>query len=156
VYETVSLHLHERAANSFLRAQAIVDTVAAGKMAAVAASAAAVAGGGFAVEGAVTSSGERPAALLRGGQPLASAPVAQGAKQRSRPRAHAHHAARPKAKSRPHARASSRPASSPPARATTTVSARAGVASSSGSSKPSGGGASAGSGGAASEFGFEP
>ena len=61
VYETVSLHLHERAANSFLRAQAVFDTVTAGKMAAAAASAAAVAGGGFAVEGVVTSaSGDRP------------------------------------------------------------------------------------------------
>jgi hypothetical protein len=45
VYETVSMHAHERAANSFLRAQAIVDTVTAGKMAAAAASAAALAGG---------------------------------------------------------------------------------------------------------------
>ena len=68
VYETVSLHLHERAANSFLRAQAVFDTVTAGKMAAAAASAAAVAGGGFAVEGVVTL-GARPtgpAAILRG------------------------------------------------------------------------------------------
>jgi hypothetical protein len=30
VYETVAIHLHERAASSFLRAQAIVDTVTAG------------------------------------------------------------------------------------------------------------------------------
>jgi hypothetical protein len=37
VYETVSLHLHERAANSFLRAQAVFDTVTAGKMPAAAA-----------------------------------------------------------------------------------------------------------------------
>ena len=61
VYETVSLHLHERAANSFLRAQAVFDTVTAGKMAAAAASAAAVAGGGFAVEGVVTSPPRRSA-----------------------------------------------------------------------------------------------
>src|SRR3954447_530480 len=68
VYETVSLHLHERAANSFLRAQAVLDTVTAGKMAAAAASAAAVAGGGFAVEGVVTPPPpDRPAALPRGG-----------------------------------------------------------------------------------------
>ena len=60
VYETVSLHLHERAANSFLRAQAVFDTVTAGKMAAAAASAAAVAGGGFAVEGVVTPAVARP------------------------------------------------------------------------------------------------
>jgi len=30
VYETLTMHAHERAANSFLRAQAIVDTVTAG------------------------------------------------------------------------------------------------------------------------------
>jgi putative zinc finger protein len=39
VYETVTLSLHERTANCFLRAQAIIDTVTAGKMAAAAASA---------------------------------------------------------------------------------------------------------------------
>jgi hypothetical protein len=33
VYETLTMHVHERAANSFVRAQAIVDTVTAGKMA---------------------------------------------------------------------------------------------------------------------------
>src|ERR671934_2149111 len=41
VYETVSMHLHERTANSLVRAQAIVDTVTAGKIAAAAPSAAA-------------------------------------------------------------------------------------------------------------------
>jgi putative zinc finger protein len=59
VYETVTMHMHERAANSFLRAQAIVDTVTAGKMAAAAASAAALAGSGVAVEGVL--SGTPPA-----------------------------------------------------------------------------------------------
>jgi hypothetical protein len=54
VYETVTMHLHERAASSFLRAQAIVDTVTAGKMAAAAASAAALAGSGVAVEGVLS------------------------------------------------------------------------------------------------------
>ena len=34
VYETLTMNVHERAANSFVRAQAIVDTVTAGKMAA--------------------------------------------------------------------------------------------------------------------------
>jgi RNA polymerase sigma factor (sigma-70 family) len=72
VYETVSLHLQERAANSVLRAQAVFDTVTAGKMAAAAASAAAVAGGGFAVEGVVSSRpGDRPTASLRGAVPPA-------------------------------------------------------------------------------------
>ena len=90
VYETVSLHLHERAANSFLRAQAVFDTVTAGKMAAAAASAAAVAGGGFAVEGVVTPAVARPP----GGDP---------ARRRGRRRA-----ARLKTVSRSHARAKSR------------------------------------------------
>jgi RNA polymerase sigma factor (sigma-70 family) len=65
VYETTRMHLHERAANSFLRAQAIVDTVTAGKMAAVAASAAAVAGGGFAVDGVLSAAPATPQALVR-------------------------------------------------------------------------------------------
>src|SRR4051794_19858866 len=66
VYETVTLHLHERAANSIMRAQAIVDAATAGKMAAVAASAAAVAGSGFAVEGAITSApNDRPGVVVR-------------------------------------------------------------------------------------------
>ena len=76
VYETVSLHLHERAANSVLRAQAVFDTVTAGKMAAAAASAAAVAGGGFAVEGVVSSPrDDRPAAILRGAASGAALPA---------------------------------------------------------------------------------
>jgi succinylarginine dihydrolase len=50
VYEALSMHVRERTANSFLRAQAIVDTVTAGKMAAAAAAAAALAGGRVAVE----------------------------------------------------------------------------------------------------------
>jgi hypothetical protein len=43
VYETLTMHVSERTANSFLRAQAIVDTVTAGKMAAAAAAASAAA-----------------------------------------------------------------------------------------------------------------
>jgi Putative zinc-finger len=65
MYEAVSLHLHERAANSILRAQAVVDTVTAYKMAAVAASAAALAGGGFAVEGAFDPRTDRPGVVVR-------------------------------------------------------------------------------------------
>jgi hypothetical protein len=65
VYETVSMHAHERAANSFLRAQAIVDTVTAGKMAAAAASAAALAGGGVAVEGVLSAAPATPQAIVR-------------------------------------------------------------------------------------------
>jgi hypothetical protein len=66
VYETLTMHLHERAASSFLRAQAIVDTVTAGKMAAAAASAAALAGGGVAVEGVLSSPpAATPEAIVR-------------------------------------------------------------------------------------------
>jgi hypothetical protein len=66
VYEALTVHLHERTANSLLRAQAIVDTVTAGKMAAAAASAAALAGGGVAVEGVLTSAPPAtPQAIVR-------------------------------------------------------------------------------------------
>jgi RNA polymerase sigma factor (sigma-70 family) len=160
VYEAVSLHLHERAANSFLRAQAVFDTVTAGKMAAAAASAAAVAGGGFAVEGVVTStSGDRPAAILRGAAGSAALPVLKtssrrhlGARRttssRSRPQA------RQRPRHKPHAPAAGarqRP-QPPPAKATTATTttiatqARASAASA-GRSRP--GTAAAG------EFGFE-
>jgi RNA polymerase sigma factor (sigma-70 family) len=158
VYETVSLHLHERAANSFLRAQAVVDTVTAGKMAAVAASAAAVAGGGFAVEGAVTSSGERPAALLRGAQGLVSVPSisTQTTAGRSATRTHAKprsHRASKRHTTKQKPRAQQRTQAPPPAtpaatsRPQTTTAVHATVASSGGSSNPSSS--------AAGEFGFE-
>jgi len=157
VYETVSLHLHERAANSFLRAQAIVDTVTAGKMAAVAASAAAVAGGGFAVEGVVTPSGERPAELLRGAQGLVAVPtVSKQATQRSASRTHtkrrSHRASKPQAsKPKPHAQkqwqAPAPTTPRTPSRPRTTTVVHATVASSGGSSRPSSS--------AAGEFGFE-
>ncbi|MDX6689007.1 MAG: hypothetical protein QOG15_464 [Solirubrobacteraceae bacterium] len=47
-YEAVAGGLHERAANGVTKAQAIIEASSAGKVAAVAASAAAVAGGGYA------------------------------------------------------------------------------------------------------------
>ena len=47
-YETVVAGFHERAIHSFTKAQALIETASAGKVAAVAASAAAVAGGGYA------------------------------------------------------------------------------------------------------------
>jgi hypothetical protein len=93
VYETASLHLHERAANSFLRAQAVVDTVTAGKMAAVAASAAAVAGDGFAVEGVLSASPATPQAIVRrADHGLATAFVKAPAKTstHAKHRSHAH------------------------------------------------------------------
>jgi hypothetical protein len=83
VYETLTVHLNERAANSLLRAQAIIDTVTASKLAAAAAWAAAVAGGGVAVEGAMTSPGQQPAAIMRRVEGTASLAFA---KQASQPR----------------------------------------------------------------------
>ncbi|MEA2251407.1 MAG: hypothetical protein QOG70_1649 [Solirubrobacteraceae bacterium] len=149
VYETVTLHLHERTANAFLRAQAIVDTAAAAKMAAVAASAAAVAGGGFAVEGAFTArDGDRPGIALRG---VAGAARTSASQPRQR-RTATHHAKR---STKPQRRrpASSAPrtppkttASSPPA---TQRSPSASPPATSAASAASSGGSSAG------EFGFE-
>jgi RNA polymerase sigma factor (sigma-70 family) len=162
VYETVTLHLHERAANSFLRAQAIVDTVTAGKMAAVAASAAAVAGGGFAAEGAMRA-GDRPpgAILLRDSQDLAAVPISRRQRPQPATQARAASTSKPKSKpkskahSKPHVRAR-RPASSPPAQqqaappttATTSTSASRATVASAGTSAHA---ASS----AAGEFGFE-
>jgi RNA polymerase sigma factor (sigma-70 family) len=155
VYETVSLHLHERAANSFLRAQAIVDTVSAGKMAAVAASAAAVAGGGVAVEGVLSSTpAATPQALIRrADNGMAAALVKQPAQREPKTRTHA----KPRSRARPSAprrrqaaslsavsRATSSRASVSPPAATTP---RATVASR-GSARAAGTPAS-------SEFGFE-
>jgi hypothetical protein len=159
VYETVSLHLHERAANSFLRAQAVFDTVTAGKMAAAAASAAAVAGGGFAVEGVVTSpSRDRPAAILRGAAAGAAVPALEKAPQRHA-RAKGKSPARTKPRAERHPRAKARAAAASPGpspgpaatvKATTTATT---------SSQPRASAASAGasrpSAAAAGEFGFE-
>ncbi|MEA2254830.1 MAG: hypothetical protein QOG35_875 [Solirubrobacteraceae bacterium] len=152
VYETVTMHLHERTANAFLRAQAIVDTAAAAKMAAVAASAAAVAGGGFAVQGAFSGApgADRPGIALRG---AGGAPATTSASQPRRGHSAARHAPRTVKAQRSHARSStprtapktaasstpaptpSRPSASPPAPTATS-------AASSGAS-------------AAGEFGFE-
>ena len=164
VYETVSLHLHERAANSFLRAEAVFDTVTAGKMAAAAASAAAVAGGGFAVEGVVTPpSPDRPAAILRGAVGGGGVPALKTvSRSHARPRSHAGSKPRTKqrARSRPRASSgSSRQSSKPSATtaataATTTISSRPRAA-----AQPRAVAASAGAshsgGSAAGEFGFE-
>jgi RNA polymerase sigma factor (sigma-70 family) len=145
VYETLSMQLHERAANSFLRAQAIVDTVTAGKMAAAAASAAALAGGGVAVEGALRSSSVTPQAIVRRADNGASAALIKKPVQRPKPRGHAR--SRPPAhRSTPRRRrAKAPPATTPSTLRTTTV--RASAAST---------GAVRGAGTpAASEFGFE-
>jgi RNA polymerase sigma factor (sigma-70 family) len=161
VYETVAMHMHERTANSFMRAQAIVDTVSAGKMAAVAASAAAVAGSGFAVEGVINGPVDRPAAMLRGAQPLATAPAATAARSRSSTHTRTHTAAskpksRPKKKAKPRAKPRAQtpapqPRATPPPPATTTTAAQAPPATiaSAASSQRSSGSSAAG------EFGFE-
>jgi RNA polymerase sigma factor (sigma-70 family) len=160
VYETVSLHLHERAANSFLRAQAVFDTVTAGKMAAAAASAAAVAGGGFAVEGVVTSApGDRPAAILRGAAGSAALPAL---KTVSRQRVHAQRTssshskppARQRTRPKPRAAASSTRQGPKPAAAKTTAATTTTIASRPRASAASAGRPRAGS-AAAGEFGFE-
>ena len=155
VYETVSLSLHERAANSFLRAQAVFDTVTAGKMAVAAASAAAVAGGGFAVQGVVGSGPtDRPSAILRGDAGAGALPVLKKVSQsqaRPKRRAPSHKKAQPRQRSRVKPRQAAQPAPAPATTTTTTtatVSRPRASAASAGASHP---GASA----AAGEFGFE-
>jgi RNA polymerase sigma factor (sigma-70 family) len=157
VYETVSMHAHERAANSFLRAQAIVDTVTAGKMAAAAASAAALAGGGVAVEGVFSAAPVSPQALVRradnaGATAFVKAP-AQRAKASTHTRSRSHaHASQPRHHDKPPPAAAAtvraavtttQQASAPPPATTPRASAA-----SAGSPHKSGGSAS-------SEFGFE-
>jgi hypothetical protein len=167
VYETVSLHLHERAANSVLRAQAVFDTVTAGKMAAAAASAAAVAGGGFAVEGVVSSPrGDRPTAIVRGAASGAALPApktvsrAERKGSAKRPTARKQHAsATSRAPSHRRARARSQQASSAPAPAQSAATGTtASVQPRPAAAQPSAVAASAGgshAGSAAGEFGFE-
>jgi DNA-directed RNA polymerase specialized sigma24 family protein len=162
VYETVSLHLHERAANSFLRAQAVFDTVTAGKMAAAAASAAAVAGGGFAVEGVVTPpSADRPAAILRGAVGAGGAPAL---KTVSRSHARAKPTSKPRtkqrARSRPHAsggspRQRSKPVATPAATSATAMTSSQPRAAAQPRAVAAAAGASPSGGSAAGEFGFE-
>ena len=154
VYETVSLHLHERAANSFLRAQAIVDTVTAGKMAAAAASAAALAGGGVAVEGVLSASPATPQAIVRRIDNSASAAlVKQPAQREAKTRTHAKPRSHARSSAPRRRQAASRPAVSP-------ASAPRASASRPAASTPRATVASTGSAGAAgtpasSEFGFE-
>jgi RNA polymerase sigma factor (sigma-70 family) len=169
VYETVSLHLHERAANSVLRAQAVFDTVTAGKMAAAAASAAAVAGGGYAVEGVVSSPrDDRPTAILRGAGSSAALPAL---KTKTVPRAERQGSAKRPVAGKQHASATSpapshRRARAKPRQATTARAATQSAASGTTASvqprpaaaQPRAVAASAGAshaGSAAGEFGFE-
>jgi hypothetical protein len=128
--EWVLTSAHERAVGSVMRAQAVLDTATAGKMAAVAASAAALAGGGAAAMHDATDAATpvpRAAAAKRAPAQHArpSAPAARTAAVRTRapaPRpAASQHAHRPAAAARPHtefiaeAAASNAPAGSSPA-----------------------------------------
>ena len=76
VYETIVGGFHERAAYSFTKAQTAVEAASAGKLAAVAASAAAVAGGGYAtVERSIPHrAADKPAKVSQ--QPTRGASVA--------------------------------------------------------------------------------
>jgi hypothetical protein len=159
VYETLTMHAHERAANSFLRAQAIVDTVTAGKMAAAAASAAALAGSGVAVEGVLSAGPVTPQALVRrADNAVATALVKQPAQRKTKTPT--------QTKSRSHAHASKPSHHDKPARAAAATSVRASVTTTQQASAPQpattprASAASAGSprksaGSASSEFGFE-
>ena len=157
VYETVTMHLHERAANSFLRVQAVVDTVTAGKMAAAAASAAAVAGGGVAVQGALTSLPDPPAAVMRraesGGssrfvkQPADVTSHGKRAASQPKPRSHRRRHAAPDARA---------PAKTPHRRPTSNVTASAAPATTAARTTVSSTGTAARSAStAAGEFGIE-
>jgi RNA polymerase sigma factor (sigma-70 family) len=161
VYEAVSLHLHERAANSFLRAQAVFDTVTAGKMAAAAASAAAVAGGGFAVEGVVTSaSPDRPAAILRGAAGRGAPPALETvARTRARARSRSRSKDKPRASERTHDKPRTAATAQPRQRPAPTVTAATPTAATTVAAQPRASAASAGRSPSASaatgEFGFE-
>lgn len=156
LYEAATMALNERAANAVLRAQAVVDTVAAGKMAAAAASVAAVAGGGVAVQGAIRAD-ERPAAIIHRAQAaeLAAAPVAATRQRAVRRKARVVRARRAPARTathrtrrasvpqrQPRQPAQPRPAAAPPPPATTSAPAPRPAARTASTS-------------AAGEFGFE-
>jgi RNA polymerase sigma factor (sigma-70 family) len=157
VYETLTMHAHERAANSFLRAQAIVDTVTAGKMAAAAASAAALAGGGVAVEGVFSAAPVTPQAIVRrADHGLATAFVKQPpqrAKTSTHPQSQSHaHASKPRHHEKPPraAAATVRPSVTTTQQASASPPATTPRASAASAGSPRKGGGSA-----SSEFGFE-
>jgi RNA polymerase sigma factor (sigma-70 family) len=91
LYESLAMSANERAANAVVRAQAVVDTVATGKMAVAATAVAAVAGGGVAVNGAIRAD-ERPTAIIHRVQAaaVAAAPKREPAAHRTPKHAAAH------------------------------------------------------------------
>jgi RNA polymerase sigma factor (sigma-70 family) len=174
VYETVTMQFHERAAHSLMRAQAIIDTVTAGKMAAAAASAAAMAGGGVAVEGAFHTPAEPAAIVRRADRAQVPASAAKQPTAAKHPRARSRTAAGSgpssrsgsSARSHPSTRAASSTRSGSSTRHGSSTRARSPSGSAGGSagggggsSAPAAAASAAGSGGggsdAAAEFGFE-
>jgi hypothetical protein len=157
VYETVTMSMHERAANSFLRAQAIVDTVTAGKMAAAAASAAALAGGGVAVEGVLSASPATPAAIVRRADNAVATALVKQSTRRARTSTHAKGRSHARASSARHRQGPAKPASGPSRRAATVLrsSSSPPPASTPRPTAASSGGGGAGGTSASSEFGFE-
>jgi hypothetical protein len=152
VYETAAVDAHDRAANSFLRAQAIVDTLAASKMAAAAASAAALAGGGVAVEGVLTAAPATPQAIVRrADHGLATTFV------KAPPKTSTHAKHRPHSRtSTPHRHQKAQPAAAHVVRAAVTTTQRTPAPPASSAARASAASASAGGrGSASSEFGFE-
>ena len=161
VYESLAMTANERAANAVLRAQAVVDTVASGKLAVAAASVAAVAGGGVAVQGAIRAD-ERPAAIIHRAQVAelttrpASAPAHHASAKKpkrakgSYRRTAAHRSAASTATRAPTQSQTQQQAATPAAQPATTTSAPA-------RQRPVTKAASTASGGgsAAGEFGFE-
>src|SRR5512133_2749563 len=153
LYETLTMHAHERAANSFLRAQAIVDTVTAGKMAAAAASAAALAGGGVAVEGVFSAAPVTPQAIVRRADNGAAAALVKQPVQRTKTSAHAKPRSHARSSTPRRRQAASRPAVSPAS--TPRASASSPAASTPRATVASAGSARAAGTSASSEFGFE-
>lgn len=92
LYEAIAGALHERAAASVLKAQALLDATSAGKVAAAAASAAALAGGGIAVVDHAVSKHHEPSSRSAPrhertpAAPSARAAAAPGAEPAQRPR----------------------------------------------------------------------
>jgi len=151
VYETLSMHVHERTANSLLRAQAIVDTVTAGKMAAAAASAA-LAGGGVAVEGVLSAAPVTPQAIVRRAEHGLATTFVKAPPKTS---THAKHRPHPRT-STPHRHQKAQPAAAHVVQAAVTTTQRTPAPSASATPRASAASASAGGGGSASsEFGFE-
>ncbi len=146
------MHVHERTANSFLRAQAIVDTVTAGKMAAAAASAAALAGGGVAVEGVLSSAPPAtPQAIIRRAENTVSTAFVKNPPTSTHPKQRSHARA-----STPRRHQKAQRVVAHVVRPTVTTTQRTPAPPASSAARASAASASAGGGGSASsEFGFE-